>query len=786
MAVEVEPGKEAEATMTSPAETVPAKAAMPPAAGSWSWTMLGMAGAAVLLTLAGVFALSNPLPNTVALGLGLTLWGLLDLVAQRRGLVAWKGPQAAVGNVVNLARALALLAMGVWLLMIATGQARPTHSAVIISMGVFLVGLYLAATLTMGILVKGVRLGGQAYLLAALLLMLFSYYYFCIPFTYAWAAVFAFLSFAAAAWSIKEGVLAETLFLGLAVLLAVLLLGAPLVTYTYQQAYEVEEQPLFTPTLLIPRMRQVVADLSGDAGQIRWAPVHTQPGQPGDVLFSDKIAFVDTVHGRECVKLFQQHEDGLREILRVGTGAGVNLSAFSDDGSRLAYTGPSSAPSSKAPALYILEPLSAADDVPGSGQAPAARTPFSFRHFFAWLEDATASDTGADAGPDTSSLAYGSRRIHAGVAPEPDHGQVWRSLGKELYFSAPPGGPQNQDSAILRADLNGRGADTIIPGRALPAVSPDGKSLLSVGFIPDKSDLEIADENSVDGQLVPSGFRPFVPPNEAAYFPAWNEKQTEVLFLDPRTGRLMAMNSNGRNHRLFDPRTLDSNLWRSEKLVPFLLQRQETGSRFRIYRSRPDGTKDKLVYETEGQEISAPQWSADGARIAFIIRNGEKSEVVTVGSDGTWPRHFFTTQDALDELKWSPDGLKVAWICRRAGGAQEIWTAGYEGLDPVLVHSDDGELQDLTWSPRGKHLAVQQTLDWTFLGLRLVKPALQNVLMVNLLDNRARVMTRYGILSHDPAFSPHGDAIAYFTDQNTWKIDPRGARKSALVISQLY
>src|ERR1700722_8884879 len=146
MAEEVEPGKDAEATMTPPTETAPAKTAVAPSAASWSWTMLGVAGAAVLLTLIGVFALSRPVPNTAALGLGLTLWGLLDLVAQRRGLVVWKGPQAAVGNVVNLARALALLAMGVWLLMIATGQAHPTHPAVIIGMGVFLVGLYLAAT----------------------------------------------------------------------------------------------------------------------------------------------------------------------------------------------------------------------------------------------------------------------------------------------------------------------------------------------------------------------------------------------------------------------------------------------------------------------------------------------------------------------------------------------------------------------------------------------------------------------------------------------------------------
>src|SRR5665213_961565 len=793
MAQEVDPVTVTEVAADTPgetsSETVPVETAAP-AESSWSFSLLALAFVAVVLSLPGVFALARPVPAPMTLGLGLLLWGLLDLTAQRRGFMAWKGSQAAIGNGVNLARGLGLLALGVWLCLMGLGLIHPVNSAVIVSTGVGLAALYLASALGLEMMVHGLRLRGQAFLLASLILMLFSYYYFTIPFTYSWAAVFALLAFAAGAWSLRLGVLAESPSLGAAVLLAVLALGIPLMTYTFQQAYGVEEQRLFTPTLLVPRMRQVLTGIGDDPGQLQWAPSHTQSAQPGDVRFSDKVAFVDHSRGQETLKLFQQHEDGLREILRVSNVNGISLTAFSMDGGRLAYTWTKT--TSTASALAVLEPLSRADAAVLAAQAsvvnrPVARPPFSFRHFFAWLRAVLKTKHHEDVDPRQGNpLAYRSRSLYANVLPGPSHGQVWRDLGHQLYFSAPPGGPRNPATSVLRVDFSRGSVTNIQPGRALPAVSPDGRSLLSVGFIPRQRFLEMADLKPVNGLNSARDERPFVPDDEAGYFPAWNESQTEVLFLEAGTGRLMTMDSNGKNHRPFDPKALDSKYWRSAKQVPFRLQWVEVGDRFNVYRSLPDGSDERLVYETQGSDISAPQWSADGKRIAFIARNADVSQVITVGSDGSWPRHFFTTKDALDELKWSPDSGKVAWICRRTGGAEEIWTAGYEGMDPVRVHEDEGSLKDLAWSPEGKHLAVQQTSVWGLFGLRLVRPDLQNVLMVDLVDRHARVMTRYGLMSRDPSFSPHGDSIAYFTDQHIWNPRPARDRSSSLVISQLY
>jgi len=542
----------------------------------------------------------------------------------------------------------------------------------------------------------------------------------------------------------------------------------------------VEEQPLFTPTLLIPRMRQVVGGLSEDASQIRWAPVHTQSGQPGDVRYSDKVAFMDWDKDQEVVKLFQQHEDGLREILRLDAAGEANLSSFSSDGRKLSLTGLKRTGASQD--LHVLQPQPPADAeaamqalANGASELPVPENPAQRRERAKQArEDAASAEPGR--------LAYGQSTVFgAGADPGPEHGQVWRDMGRQLYFAAPGGGPRNLASAIMRADLDTDKVETLREGRSYPAVSPDGKALLSVGFFPNRKVLQIADG------LAEHNPRLFDPAKERHYFPAWNAAQTRVLFFDAKTQKLMIMHSNGRDHELFTPALLESKVWFSDKLAPFTLQVRETGDIFRVYRSLPNGKKEQLIYEAPGRGISPPQWSADGSRVAFIVHGDVDSEVITVGPDGSWPRHFFTTKDELDELKWSPDGRKVAWICRRAeDNTQEVWTAVEQGLEPERVLVDGGELQNLTWSPAGKHLAVQETRAWSLFGLRLVRPDLHNVLMISLTDRKARVMTRYGIMSRDPAFSPQGVAIAYFTDQRPWSLRPLRERTSALVVSQLY
>ncbi len=229
------------------APEAPAPATGQPRAG-WSGALLFVAGLAVLLTIAGIFDQMKKEPNFMALGLGLLLWGILDLIAQRRGLVVWKGAKAVVGNTVNLVRGLALLGVGVWLCLMAVGTVHRTNTAVLTDVCVFFLVGYLCVALLLEILVKGVKLSGQAFLLGALALQFVSFLYFSLPFTFGWAAVFAGLAYASGAWAIFKDAIEDSPALSRAVLIATLILGAPFATYTTQQMFFTQEQPLFTPT----------------------------------------------------------------------------------------------------------------------------------------------------------------------------------------------------------------------------------------------------------------------------------------------------------------------------------------------------------------------------------------------------------------------------------------------------------------------------------------------------------------------------------------------------------
>jgi len=602
--------------------------------------------------------------------------------------------------------------------------------------------------------VKGLRLSGQAVLLLSLALMYLSYLYFSIPFTFSWSAVFATLAFAAAGWSAYRGVLDENPALSRAVMLVVLLLGAPMATFAVQQMFLVEEQPLFTPTLLIPRMRRVVAGVSPEAGQIKWAPMHTQSAQPGDVLFSDKVAFSDRRGDKYGVGLFQQQDDGKGQLSWVETGKDTRLTGFSQDGSQLAFTLRKNG--AQDPCLAVLEP--AAD--PSSGGAGGGKAFYALRTIY-----------------------------QASTAPGPVHGQVWRNRGTQLYFSGPDGSPRSPRAKILREDLTGHQYSLLRKGRGYPAISPDGGTLMSVGFLPDEIYLEMAD--GVGGGGNPRRFDPL---KEKAYFPAWNAAQTRTLFI--KQGRLMIMHSNGTRQEPFGPKLLESRLWYTHSTAPFTLAFQHTGDRYRIYRAQPDGKGEKLIFAAVGRDLSPPQWSADSKRVAFVLRDEHGSSIYTINADGTWPRRFFITGDVVRDLQWSPDGSRLAWLCDResddwlgdltAARSQELWTGGYEGLDPQRRIASRGKLSCPTWAPDGKRIAVQEVSSWSLLGWRLVNPDLNNVLVADLTDLEVRVMTRYGIMARQPAFSPQGVAVAYFTDQRPWAPGLSGSRLYDLVISQLY
>lgn len=87
------------------------------------------------------------------------------------------------------------------------------------------------------------------------------------------------------------------------------------------------------------------------------------------------------------------------------------------------------------------------------------------------------------------------------------------------------------------------------------------------------------------------------------------------------------------------------------------------GSGDGIYLVRPDGTgRHQLVPELEGSEIH-PDWSPDGAQIAFVRQvPDETTELWVVDADGTDAERLYSCQLPCNEIgspDWSPDGTSI-------------------------------------------------------------------------------------------------------------------------------
>ena len=100
-----------------------------------------------------------------------------------------------------------------------------------------------------------------------------------------------------------------------------------------------------------------------------------------------------------------------------------------------------------------------------------------------------------------------------------------------------------------------------------------------------------------------------------------------------------------------------------------------------------------------------PCWSPDGKTIAYFSKKADAAAgtLNLVPVDDGESREVCRVQDirAHDDLSWSPDGQKIAFVSRG-----KIWVVSAEGGEPVEVKTDvDAHAGTLDWSPDGRKIA---------------------------------------------------------------------------------
>jgi Tol biopolymer transport system component len=174
-----------------------------------------------------------------------------------------------------------------------------------------------------------------------------------------------------------------------------------------------------------------------------------------------------------------------------------------------------------------------------------------------------------------------------------------------------------------------------------------------------------------------------------------------------------------------------------------------------LYVVEADGTGLRRV-TTGTDEERDPAWAPDGKRLAFAVRSAGGWGIATVRLDGGGLTRV--TEGGNDRgPAWSPDGERLAF-CRVTGANQDVWAVSASGGEPVRL--TDGACADAApaWSPDGKQIAFATDREGTW-RIYLMAP-----------DGSGQERT-VDAVAQAPAWSPDGKTLAYAGTP-----DPRSAR----------
>lgn len=172
----------------------------------------------------------------------------------------------------------------------------------------------------------------------------------------------------------------------------------------------------------------------------------------------------------------------------------------------------------------------------------------------------------------------------------------------------------------------------------------------------------------------------------------WSPDGQWLVFTEEGWDGLLLRNPTGVNRIELTDGADRSPVWspRGDRIA--FLRKAEDGHD--IYVLRPtrsdnwaDDTDEVAVASHEYDEL-APAWSADGRRLAFVVKFDDQSEIFTVLTDGSEREQL--TYNAVDDLMpvWSERGDKIAFVSY-AYGNSEILYMNRDGTEQIRLTTSD-------------------------------------------------------------------------------------------------
>lgn len=152
----------------------------------------------------------------------------------------------------------------------------------------------------------------------------------------------------------------------------------------------------------------------------------------------------------------------------------------------------------------------------------------------------------------------------------------------------------------------------------------------------------------------------------------------------------------------------------------------------------------------EGHKWSmVPNWSPDGARIAFTSDADGNYEIYTMAADGSDVRQLTFTDPPTEHVgpKYSPDGMLLLYASdkdeKRPATQQDLWTMSADGGPGTRLTYNINNRESRGWSPDGTRIVTQN-----------LKNGVGQLVVLNADGSHERQITHFPV--NTPKFSPGG------------------------------
>jgi eukaryotic-like serine/threonine-protein kinase len=384
--------------------------------------------------------------------------------------------------------------------------------------------------------------------------------------------------------------------------------------------------------------------------------------------------------------------------------------------------------------------------------------------------------------------------FYAGAADLPGPYLAWSPDGNSLGISGRDS-PTGPFALFLLSIETGEKRKLTSPppqwvGDSSLAFSPDGHSLVfsrRVDF--GLGDLYIVNPfASPDGRTSTGEVKRITFENRGASSPAWTADGREVVFEDrgslsriaaswstgPGTkpqqlaslgGSIMGLAISSRGQRLtYEHLIVHSNIWR---LAAPIVDASPNGA----HGKTPQPLVSAASFISSTRNDSAPQFSPDGKRVAFMSDRSGNLEIWVCDSNGSNAVQLTSFGGPqVTTPRWSPDGARIAFDSD-AEREYDIWVIGANGGKPQRVTTDPANDGNPSWSRDGR---------WIYFDS--ARSGEQQVWKMPASGGEAIQVTRDGGFA--PLESPDGRFLYYvksLIDTNLWKVPVEGGQTAKVL-----